>query len=174
MLTVPGKCPISSTAKNSAKLTAWLNYLNIKRGLCFLCNDTAFPSDCAARSTSFLQSRTELNDAGLCPCRGSYTRRLGLQRSSSKKRRLQLWRKLKLLLKHTRAAKCYPLTQSRTELDDAGLYPERVKLPWELYKKARASEELQQEAPAADLAGAKAIVEAYMRCKMYVCYAVKD
>jgi len=42
--------------------------------------------------------------------------------------------------------------QLRTELDDAGLCPERVELLWELYEKARASEEEQREAPAAALA----------------------
>ena len=43
------------------------------------------------------------------------------------------------------------LLQLRTELDDAGLCPDRVELLWELYEKARASQEEQREAPAAAL-----------------------
>lgn len=82
-------------------------------------------------------------------CHGSYIRRLGLQRRSSQKRRLQPWQKLKLLLKHTGAARIISDTQSRTELDDAGPCPKRMELPWELYEEARASEEQQQEVPAA-------------------------
>ena len=110
----------------------------------------------AARSTSVTQSRTELMMLACVPskwsCRGSYMRRLGFQRSSSKKRQLQPWRKVELLLKQTRAARNMSVTQLRTELDDAGLCPERVELLWELYEKARASEEEQREAPAAALA----------------------
>ncbi len=44
--------------------------------------------------------------------------------------------------------------QLRSELDDAGLCPERVELLWELYEKARARAEEQREAPAAALADA--------------------
>ncbi len=50
------------------------------------------------------------------------------------------------------AARKLSVVQLRTELDDAGLCPERVELLWELYEKARASEEEQREAPAAALA----------------------
>ena len=49
--------------------------------------------------------------------------------------------------------------QLRTELDDAGLCPERVELLWELYEKARAAEEEAREAPAAALADAGALDE---------------
>lgn len=49
--------------------------------------------------------------------------------------------------------------QLRTELDDAGLCPERVELLWELYEKARSKEEQQREAPAGALADAGALDE---------------
>ena len=49
--------------------------------------------------------------------------------------------------------------QARTELDDAGLGPERVELLWVLYEKARAQDEEKRERPAAPLAEADAAPE---------------
>ena len=60
--------------------------------------------------------------------------------------------------------------QLRTELDDAGLCPERVELLWELYEKARARAEEQREAPAAALAEAGALDQPAAAPAGEVCY----
>ncbi len=60
--------------------------------------------------------------------------------------------------------------QLRTELDDAGLCPERVELLWELYEKARASQEQQREAPAAALAEADDLQQPAAPAASQVCF----
>lgn len=62
-----------------------------------------------------------------------------------------------------------PVLQLRTELDDAGLCPERVELLWELYKKARAAQEQQREAPAGALAEAGDLNEPVAPAASQVC-----
>ena len=62
--------------------------------------------------------------------------------------------------------------QLRTELDDAGLCPERVELLWELYEKARAAQEQQREAPAAALAEADDLQQPAAPAASQVCFCL--